>query len=121
VLLGGDIHIGCVHEVHWAPQGPVLYQMISSGITNDIGALMQRLSAFLIRLNRHVTTDDGTLRAKVKVLKGVGRHRQNPYGGLNVGILEIETPTSGSRPNLCFYLYSHQGEEPVCVYCSRVI
>jgi len=121
VLLSGDIHIGCVHEVRWAPQGPVLYQMISSGITNDIGALLQRLSTFLIRLNRQVTTDDSTLRAKVKVLKGVGRQRQNPYGGLNVGILEIETPTSGASPNLCFYLYSHQGEEPVCVYRSLVV
>jgi alkaline phosphatase D len=44
--------------------------------------------------------------------------RQNPYGGLNVGILEIETPTPGASPTLRFYLYSHRGEEPVCVYKS---
>jgi alkaline phosphatase D len=121
VLLGGDIHIGCVHEVRWESQGPVLYQMISSGITNDIGALMQRLSTFIIRLNRHMTTDDGSLRAKVNLLKGVDRTRQNPYGGLNVGILEIDTPTPGAPPQLCFYLYSHRGAEPVCVYRSVVV
>jgi alkaline phosphatase D len=121
VLLGGDIHIGCVHEIRWAPQGPVLYQLISSGITHDIGVLMQRLSTLIIRLNRHVTTDDGTLRAKVRLLEGVNRQRQNPYGGLNVGILEIETPTPGAHPTLRFYLYSHQEEEPVCVFCSRLI
>lgn len=121
VLLSGDIHIGCVHEVRLAPHGPVMYQMISSGITNDIGALMQRLSTYIIRLNRHVTTDDGSLRAKVKLLKGVSQHRQNPYGGLNVGILEIETLTPGEPPNLCFYLYSHQGDEPVCTYRSHVV
>lgn len=121
VLLGGDIHIGCVHEIRWAPQGPALYQLVSSGITNDIGALMQRLSTLLIRFNRHVTTDDGTLRAKVQLLKGMDRQRQNPYGGLNVGILEIETPTPGARPTLRFYLYSHRGEEPVCVYRSLLV
>jgi alkaline phosphatase D len=121
VLLSGDIHIGCVHEVQWGPQGPLLYQMISSGITNDIGALMQRLSTCLIRLNRYVSTDDGRLRAKVKLLRGEDGERQNPYGGLNVGILEIITPKPETPPTLRFYLYSHRGEEPMCVYRSRLV
>jgi alkaline phosphatase D len=118
VLLSGDIHIGCVHEVRWSPRGPMLYQLVSSGITNDIGVLMQSISTLLIRLNRHVTTEDGALRARVRLLKGVGRQRQNPYGGVNVGILEIETPTPETSPTLRFFLYSHQGEEPICVYQS---
>ena len=118
VLLSGDIHIGCVHEIRWLPRGPTLYQMISSGITNDIGALMQSISTLLIRLNRQVTTEDGRLRTKVRLLPGVGGQRQNPYGGLNVGILEIETPTPGASPKLRFFLYSHDGDEPVCTYRS---
>jgi alkaline phosphatase D len=121
VLLSGDIHIGCVHEIRWGSQGPMLYQMVSSGITNDIGALMQGLSKGLIHLNRHVATDDGTLRAKVQLLKGIAEHRQNPYGGLNIGILELETPTPGTRPALRFFLYSHLGDEPVCVYRSPLV
>jgi hypothetical protein len=92
--------------------------MISSGITNDIGALMQSISTLLIRLNRQVTTDDGGLRAKVRLLPGVRGQRQNPYGGLNVGILEIETPTPGASPKLRFFLYSHNGDESVCIYRS---
>jgi hypothetical protein len=96
----------------------MLYQLVSSGITNDIGVLMQSISTLLIRLNRHVTTEDGALRARVRLLKGVGRQRQNPYGGVNVGILEIETPTPETSPTLRFFLYSHQGEEPICVYQS---
>lgn len=121
VLLGGDIHIGSVHELRWAQQDLALYQLISSGITNDTGALIQGLSTLLIRLNRHMTTDDGTLRAKVRLLKGSKGQRRNPYGGLNVGILEMETPTPGARPTLRFYLYSHRGEEPVCVYRSPLV
>ncbi len=121
VLLGGDIHIGCVHEIRWARQGPKLYQLISSGITNDTGALTQYLSTLIIRLNHEASTADGALRAKVRLLKGAGRQRRNPYGGLNVGVLEIETPTSGDAPNLRFYLYRHRGEEPVCVYRSVLV
>jgi alkaline phosphatase D len=82
---------------------------------------MQGLSKGLIRLNRHVATDDGTLRAKVQLLKGIPGHRQNPYGGLNIGILELETPTPGTRPALRFFLYSHFGDEPVCVYRSPLV
>jgi alkaline phosphatase D len=118
VLLSGDIHIGCVHEIHWLPHGPILYQLISSGVTNDIGPLMQSISKLLIRLNRHVSTDDGALRGRVRFLKGVAGKRQNPYGGLNVGILELATPTPENSPQLRFFLYSHRGEEPVCVYQS---
>jgi alkaline phosphatase D len=118
VLLSGDIHIGCVHEIHWLPRGPTLYQMISSGITHDMGALMRRISALLIRLNRQTTTDDGRLRAKVRLLPGVRGQRQNPYSGLNVGIIEIETPAPGASPKLRFFLYGHDGDEPVCTYRS---
>ena len=71
VLLSGDIHIGCVHEVRLgALRVPSMYQMISSGITNDIGALMQCISSFLIRINRHVSTNDGSLAPRCNLLKG---------------------------------------------------
>jgi hypothetical protein len=76
------------------------------------------LSKLVIRCNRHITTDNA-LRARVRLLKGVARQRQNPYGGLNIGILEIETPTPGADPRLRFLLYSHRGETPVCVYRSQ--
>lgn len=118
VLLSGDIHIGCVHDVHWQPHGAHLYQLISSGITNNIGKIMQNISGLLIRLNRHVRTDDGTLKARVNLLRGVNWQHQNPYGGLNVGILEIITPAPGARPAFRFFLYGHDGEEPVCKYSS---
>jgi alkaline phosphatase D len=120
VLLSGDIHIGCVHELRWHPHGPRLYQLVSSGITNDIGWLMQSLSKLVVRCNRRVATDNA-LRAQVRLLRGVARQRQNPYGGLNVGMLEIETPTPNADPQLRFLLYSHRGESPVCVYRSPLL
>jgi alkaline phosphatase D len=55
------------------------------------------------------------------LLKGIAGHRQNPYGGLNIGILELETPTPGTPPALRFFLYSHLGDEPVCVYRSPLV
>jgi alkaline phosphatase D len=85
---------------------------------SGFGTNFAPFSKLLIRLNRQVTTDDGRLRAKVRLPPGVRRQRQNPYGGLNVGILEIETPMPGASPKLRFFLYGHEGDEPVCIYRS---
>lgn len=118
VFLSGDIHAGCVHEVRWAGSDRVLYQFISSGITHRVGLLFQFASTLLIRLNRGVATRDGTLRADVRLLKGIDRYRHNPYGRLNLGIVEIETPATGELPRMRFKLYGHEGDTPRCVYCS---
>ena len=64
---------------------------------------MQSLSKLVIRCKRHITTDNA-LRAQVRLLKGVAKQQQNPYWGLNLGVLEIETPTPDADPQLRFLL-----------------
>ena len=118
ILLSGDIHIGCVHEILWHDGAPVLYQVISSGITHSPGFLIQTGSALSIRLNRHIATMDGSLSAAVRLFRGTHGHKKNPFASLNLGIIEIETPSPEARPKIRFLLYGHKGERPFCAYRS---
>ncbi|MDX1654390.1 MAG: alkaline phosphatase D family protein [Candidatus Competibacteraceae bacterium] len=118
ILLSGDIHIGCLHRMCWNDGDPVFYQLVSSPITHHNSWWIQWASKWLIRMNRRFATWDGKLGAQVELLPGVGRQDKNPYGGLNFGMLEVETPPDGSVPTIRFLLYGHKGDEPVCVYRS---
>jgi alkaline phosphatase D len=120
ILLSGDIHIGCVHRIRWTGGGE-FYQVISSGITHSPGTLIQIASALSIRLNRSISTMDGSVSASVRLLKGVRRHRRNPFPGLNLGIIEIAERSLDPSPGIQFHLYGHRGEAPLCAYRSPVI
>ncbi len=119
VLLSGDIHIGCIHQIHWNDEGPRLYQMVSSAITHIGGPLTQWASKMIIRINRRFETQDGELRGAIRLLKGVDGRAANPYNRLNLGIIEIKTPSARARPRARFLLYGHRETEPVCVFRSQ--
>lgn len=119
VLLSGDIHIGCAHKVQWHAATPPFYQLISSGITHSLGRMLQAAAKLLMTMNRDVATQDNALTGRVAFLKGTRWHAQNPYGGMNLGIVDIEIPDGRSVPRLRFSLYGHHGDRPVCVYRSE--
>lgn len=121
VLLSGDIHIGCVHQIRWRDGPSSLYQFISSGITHDAGRFVQRMSSALIRANRAINTSDETgrrLEARLRLLPGQPGARRNPCGRLNVGIMEFRREQADAAPSLRFLLYSHDGAQPRCLYRS---
>ncbi len=114
VLLSGDIHIGCVHEIRWQDGGS-LYQFVSSGITHAVSKTVGWVSKMLIRAHRELVSEDHSIDARVRLLDGA----RNPYGQLNFGIIECER--RGDALEMQFKLYGHHGEEPVCVYRSEPI
>lgn len=118
VLLSGDIHIGCVHEVAWTDGTRPFFQMISSGITHRIAPLTQLASKLSVRLNRWAATGGCGLAARVRLLPGVPGARRNPFGRLNVGLVEVERGRAAGGARLRFLLYGHRGDEPVCAYRS---
>lgn len=118
VFLSGDIHVGCVHKIRWDAATTPLYQFISSPITNANDAWIRQLSQMMIRLNRRIRTTEPELSGKVQVINGVGEHTRNPFAYLNVGIVDIKTQPPHKDPSIQFFLYSHSGDEPVCVYQS---
>jgi alkaline phosphatase D len=99
----------------------VLHQFISSGITHYPGYFIQLGSRMLIRMNHQVLTEDGSLSGKVQLVKGIHGHKKNPFGGMNLGIIDIETPSPDALPRLRFLLYGHKGEEPVRAFASDLI
>ena len=118
VLLSGDIHIGCAHRIRWQGSGLSLYQLVASPLTHATPRWVQLASKQLIRFKHRLATRDGQIRGQTELLPGVAGYTRNLYGGLNVGIVEVETPPSGAAPTLQFSLYGHRDDAPVCVYRS---
>ena len=118
VILSGDIHVGCLHELQWQDDGPRLFQFVSSGLTNRASWPLQMGARGLIRLTRSVATTDEEVRAAVRLLPGTRGRDNNPYAFLNLGIVQIETPDPELPARLRFQLYGHRGEVPVCAYDS---
>ncbi len=121
VLLSGDIHIGCVHTIRWMQGGRTIHQLISSGITHKPVGWMQLGSELVIRMNRRIDTVDRRLRGIVRLERGERRRRRNPTGGLNMGLVEVETPSPGARPTVRFYLYGHRRGKPICRFRSAAV
>lgn len=117
VLLGGDIHVGCAHEVTWSDGSGHLFQFISSGMTHTASRPIQTGSKLLMKFNRTVGTRDGEAMAQVRLLPKK-RGQKNPYAKLNVGIVEVDTAAPDHAAAIRFLLYGHDEGEPVCVYDS---
>ncbi len=115
ILLSGDIHIGCVHQIRFGSR--VVYQMVSSPITHTNHFLVKVGAKWLIRSNRRYMTRDGRLQGKIRLLRG-GKEHTNPYGGLNIGLVEIEPGGQDYAPKFRFLLYGHQNGRPRCVFRS---
>ena len=116
VLLAGDIHVGCAHEIIWSDDGERIYQFISSGITNRVGRPIQIGAQWLMRLNRSFNTLDGSVTARVLSLRGIEGRSQNPYGRLNLGIVRVDMSAPATPASLEYFLYGHDGDDPVCAY-----
>jgi alkaline phosphatase D len=118
VLLSGDIHIACVHRLDWRDGAPPMYQVISSGVTNYPGAVISFCSKAIIRMNNSLSTADGSVAADVELVKGSGKPSKNPFGGLNMGLVEVERSQGDAPARIRFVIYGHEGTEPKLQYAS---
>lgn len=117
LLLSGDIHIACAHRIVWDDGTRPLIQLVSSGITNRVGGLIQTASKLSILANRRLTLHGDGLGARVRLLPGRGRKRINPYTRLNLGIVEFARGGDG-RYAARYLIYGHRRDAPVCAYRS---
>ncbi len=109
MLLGGDIHVGCLFRIEWADSVPPLYQFTSSAISNIQPRVAQWGAEQVPRVLAGVDAG-GDLSARVAVVPGEGGRGENPYGGLNVGIVEVDTT---ERTSLRFKLIGAPGARVV--------
>jgi len=120
VLLSGDIHIGCIHEIRWTDGAGRFHQLVSSGITHCEGALTRHASKLAILMNRRVRMHDGGLEARVRILRGVRGQRRNPYPHLNLGLVSFAR-RDGGRYDVVLSIWGHRDGEPMCVFRSAPI
>ncbi|HEV3469114.1 MAG TPA: alkaline phosphatase D family protein [Pyrinomonadaceae bacterium] len=94
VLLSGDVHQGAALSLRW-PEGERAYQFVSSPVTNagrDWKQLLAKRLSFSLRRARH-----GRGHVEVKLLPGEGPARENPFDGLNVGVVHVERDGAAVR------------------------
>jgi alkaline phosphatase D len=86
VLLSGDVHEGAALALRW-PGGGRAYEFVSSPVTNarrNWKELLARRLSFSMRRVRH-----GAAKVAVERLACSGPGQQNPFGGLNVGVVTV--------------------------------
>jgi alkaline phosphatase D len=92
-LLSGDVHIGVGFAIHWIGDNkPILYQLTSSAISNR----MKKRDVFFSKLGPGLVQKidcawGGSARASLIGTRGgsLSPPSNNPFGGLNVGIVEV--------------------------------
>jgi alkaline phosphatase D len=127
VLVSGDVHIGCAFSIKWSGRGgPTLYQFTSSAISNKMKKLMVQASIVgpkLFRLSSTINIKGGVPKAKVKLLQaGKGARKENPFGGLNLGIIDVEKRGAKSKVTLKLIGYEDRNHSKgVEMFTSKIL
>lgn len=109
-ILSGDVHVGVGFAIHWLGDNkPILYQFTSSAITNRLKRTEVYFSKLGPGLMRDIECDWGG-KAKACLLGTNGGAlsppANNPFGGLNIGIVEIRK--RGDHSTLRFKLVGYE-------------
>jgi alkaline phosphatase D len=94
VLLGGDVHVGAVSRFAWSDGARDTYQLIASALSNRDGFLVRNLVELIPHIGAVIGHDgnadfEGQL-LEPGVASGTDSVPCNPYGKLNVGLIEVE-------------------------------
>jgi hypothetical protein len=89
VLVAGDIHTGSAFELRWEGTPHRLLQLNASALSNVRTTPLQWLMQKAPGLTRHIRIGAPYPALRVSLLPHAEAHRENPYGGLNVGLLHF--------------------------------
>jgi len=112
-ILSGDVHVGVGFAIHWIGDNkPILYQFTSSAISNRL----KRTEVFFSKLGPNLVQTinckwGGSARG---VLLGTNGGAQsppdnNPFGGLNMGIVEVKKV--GDHSTIRFKLIGYESDK----------
>nr|MDQ3370804.1 hypothetical protein [Myxococcota bacterium] len=115
VLASGDIHVGTAFELAW-DHGPVFHQFTASALTNQLDPLAATIYRLVPHTQRSLGCDDRTAHVS-PIAAAPGEPDANPYGGLNLGIVEVDD--DGVRARVRFELITATAAgDPETVYRS---
>lgn len=118
VLLGGDVHVGAVSRFAWSDDARDTYQLIASALSNREGFLMRNLVELIPQIGA-VVGHDGDADFEGELLApgadcGTDGGPCNPYGKLNVGLVEVER-LSARESSVRLMLLGCDGDGPARV------
>jgi len=113
VLASGDVHIGCAFAIHWkGGTKPILYQFTSSAVSNRLKQTTAYFSGLGPKLASNIDCGDDSPEARVNLIKprkAEYHAENNPFGGLNIGIIEVSD--NGDHSNVNFKLIGYPPDE----------
>lgn|GEM_PF-4270635 len=88
-LVSGDVHLGCAFSVKWPGKGdrPTIYQFTSSAISNRTKKIFTEFLKAPLGLAGKIRLKGG-IKVKTRLLDPV-KHLENPFGGLNIGMIDV--------------------------------
>jgi hypothetical protein len=89
VLVAGDIHTGSAFELHWEGTPHRMLQLNASALSNLRTTPLQWLLQKTPGWNRRIHVGSPCPALRVALVPGTNPGDQNPYGDLNLGILQI--------------------------------
>ncbi len=117
LLLGGDVHTAVAYELEFEG-GRRMYQLVTSAISNHEGLLHRKLSELASQMIDEVEFEQGRV-LKVRSLKPARAEAgANPYGGLNMGMVDVSTVGGVCSITLRVIGY-RDGGEAVTVFESK--
>jgi len=114
IIVSGDVHIGCAFAIEWKGRKPkpTLYQFTSSAISNRTKTFTAEWSKAGPEHAFSIDCGDG-LKARTRLLESEGQG-MNPFGGLNLGIIEVlrerDKDESSVRLRLVGYTEERNGD-----------
>ncbi|NMO19378.1 alkaline phosphatase D family protein, partial [Pyxidicoccus fallax] len=110
VLLSGDVHLGCAFAIDWLGDARgTMYQFTSSAVTHLTHGFSAWAARHLPRTELLLKVEDGPA-ARLVRMDGVGDADHNPYGGLNVGVIEVHD--RGAHSTVRFKLVGQDPRHP---------
>jgi alkaline phosphatase D len=116
VLLGGDVHVGAVSRFAWSDDTRDTYQLIASALSNTEGFMLRGLVELVPKIGA-VIGHDGNADFSGELLEASSDHAcerepANPYGKLNVGVIEVERSADGRESSVRLVLIGCHDDGP---------
>jgi len=110
VLLSGDVHLGCAFAIDWLGDSRgTMYQFTSSAVTHLRRGFFAWAAGHVPRTELLLKLAEGPA-ARLLRMDGVGGADQNPYSGLNVGVVEVHD--RGTHSTVRFKLVGQAPRHP---------
>lgn len=100
ILVSGDVHMGCAFSIEWKGKGdrPIIYQFTSSAISNRTKKIFTEFLKAPLKLAGKIRLKGGA-RVKTRLLDPA-EYMENPFGGLNIGMVDVYRSGGSSSINL---------------------